>query len=328
MRCGTWTGAASEGGAARWDAGSGGSGGDRCVWCRSGWCRRWPGPGWCQPAPPACCGDAAAGRGCIRSSPVAGRGRGGISCPLCQGGSGEFPGMSPALDVTGVPDPAQWSPAVFPARLVLSGFHGGRRLSAVLPGHRMTDARLACRITIAVLAGPPFPLVFREEKELMGRGISTAMTGVVAESALPSGGTAMGGEPGQRGCKHPGCGNPVPVSGRDRTRVFCSDACSRRFHNAARSAGGDGETVSPRCRFRAGSRFHVRLFRAGNQGGAIWRSAAGCPIIPDRSRSSSPTWAVSAPTCSRSGTSGCPLTWTTSRWSCRSRPADPSTAQK
>ena len=47
----------------------------------------------------------------------------------------------------------------------------------------MTDARLACRITIAVLAGPPFPLVFREEKELMGRGISTAMTGVVAESA-------------------------------------------------------------------------------------------------------------------------------------------------
>ena len=173
--------------------------------------------------------------------------------------------------------------------------------------------------------GPPFPARFREEKELMGRGISTAMTGVVAESALPSGGTAMGGEPGQRGCKHPGCGNPVPVSGRDRTRVFCSDACSRRFHNAARSAGGDGETVSPRCRFRAGSRFHVRLFRAGNQGGAIWRSAAGCPIIPDRSRSSSPTWAVSAPTCSRSGTSGC--TWTTLRWSCRSRPADPSTAQ-
>ena len=37
----------------------------------------------------------------------------------------------------------------------------------------------------------------------------------------------------------------VPASGRGRTRVFCWDACSRRFHNAARSAGGDGGAVSP-----------------------------------------------------------------------------------
>jgi hypothetical protein len=72
----------------------------------------------------------------------------------------------------------------------------------------------------------------------------TDVTDVVTESALPSGGTALGEEPGQRGCKRPGCGNPVPVSGRGRTRVFCGDACSRRFHNAARSAGGDGGAVS------------------------------------------------------------------------------------
>ena len=72
----------------------------------------------------------------------------------------------------------------------------------------------------------------------------TDETDVVTESVLPSGGTAPGGETGQRRCKRPGCGNLVPVSGRGRTRVFCGDACSRRFHNAARSAGGDGGAVS------------------------------------------------------------------------------------
>ena len=69
---------------------------------------------------------------------------------------------------------------------------------------------------------------------------------MVTESVLlPSGGTALGGEPGERRCKRPGCGNLVPVSGRGRTRVFCGDACSRRFHNAARPAGGDGGAVPP-----------------------------------------------------------------------------------
>jgi hypothetical protein len=56
--------------------------------------------------------------------------------------------------------------------LLLSGFHGGQRLPAVLPGHGMTDARVACRIMIAVLVALPFsfPLIFREKKELMGKG--------------------------------------------------------------------------------------------------------------------------------------------------------------
>jgi len=58
-------------------------------------------------------------------------------------------------------------------------------------------------------------------------------------------GTMLGGEPGERRCKRPGCGNLVPVSGRGRIRVFCGDACSRRFHNAARPAGGDGGAVPP-----------------------------------------------------------------------------------
>jgi len=79
----------------------------------------------------------------------------------------------------------------------------------------------------------------------MGKGIAmTNGTDLVTESALPSGGAGLGGETGQRGCKRPGCGNVVPVSGRGRARVFCSDACSRRFHNAARSAGGEGGALS------------------------------------------------------------------------------------
>jgi len=69
----------------------------------------------------------------------------------------------------------------------------------------------------------------------------TDVADMVTESVLlPSGGTVLGGEPGQRRCKRPGCGNLVPVSGRGRARVFCGDACSRRFHNAARSAGDGG----------------------------------------------------------------------------------------
>jgi hypothetical protein len=42
------------------------------------------------------------------------------------------------------------------AWLLLSGFHGGG-VSAGLPGHGMTDARVACWVTIAVLAALPFP---------------------------------------------------------------------------------------------------------------------------------------------------------------------------
>jgi hypothetical protein len=103
-------GAASEGGASRRDAGPGGSGGDRCARRGAGWCGGWPGPGWCWPAPSACCGDAAAGRGCIRLLPVAGRT--GISCLLCRSGSRQLPGVSLVLDVIGVPGPARWSPAV------------------------------------------------------------------------------------------------------------------------------------------------------------------------------------------------------------------------
>ena len=35
-------------------------------------------------------------------------------------------------------------------------------------------------------------------------------------------------------CRRPGCGRPLPVSGRGRTRQFCSDDCARRYHNDAR----------------------------------------------------------------------------------------------
>lgn len=45
----------------------------------------------------------------------------------------------------------------------------------------------------------------------------------------------MTSEPGSQGvCKRPGCGNPLPPSGRGRARQFCSPGCARRYHNAAR----------------------------------------------------------------------------------------------
>ena len=55
------------------------------------------------------------------------------------------------------------------------------------------------------------------------------MTEVTAGPAL---GPGVAGESALRVCKRPGCGNPVPWSGRGRIRLFCGDACSRRFHNA------------------------------------------------------------------------------------------------
>jgi hypothetical protein len=37
-------------------------------------------------------------------------------------------------------------------------------------------------------------------------------------------------------CKRPGCGNPLPVTGRTRGRArqFCCSECARRYHNDAR----------------------------------------------------------------------------------------------
>jgi hypothetical protein len=51
----------------------------------------------------------------------------------------------------------------FAAWLPLLGFHSGRLLSAVLPGRWLTDARVACCFTIAVLAVLPFLVHFPEK---------------------------------------------------------------------------------------------------------------------------------------------------------------------
>jgi hypothetical protein len=56
------------------------------------------------------------------------------------------------------------------AWLPLSGFHG-RRLSAGLPGHEMTDVRVACCVTITVLAVLPFLSAhFPGEERTGGKG--------------------------------------------------------------------------------------------------------------------------------------------------------------
>ena len=46
------------------------------------------------------------------------------------------------------------------------------------------------------------------------------MTEVTAGPAL---GPGVAGESALRVCKRPGCGNPVPWSGRGRIRLFCGD---------------------------------------------------------------------------------------------------------
>jgi hypothetical protein len=42
----------------------------------------------------------------------------------------------------------------------------------------------------------------------------------------------------QRRCKQPGCGTELPAAaGRGAPRLFCSPACSRKWHNDSRPAG-------------------------------------------------------------------------------------------
>src|SRR5271166_3718802 len=44
---------------------------------------------------------------------------------------------------------------------------------------------------------------------------------------------------GARRCKQPGCGTELPAAtGRGAPRLFCSPACSRKWHNDHRSATG------------------------------------------------------------------------------------------
>src|ERR1035437_6585947 len=93
-------------------------------------------------------------------------------------------------------------------------------------------------------SSPALALLFISWRGKSGAGKEkeASMTEVTGGSALP--GPDVAGEAIPRVCKRPGCGSPVPWSGRGRTRLFCGDACSRRFHNAARPATG-GVAVSP-----------------------------------------------------------------------------------
>jgi hypothetical protein len=156
-------GAASEGGAARRDAGPGGRGGDRCARRGPGWCGYWAGPGWRWPAPPACRGDAAAGRGCAWPWPVTDRG--GISCLLWGGGPGRFPGMSPALGAVGGPDPARSSPAAFPGVVAAARFP--RQAGICWPaGGRDDGCPRGLLRHVGCARGPPFsfPLISGRRK--------------------------------------------------------------------------------------------------------------------------------------------------------------------
>jgi hypothetical protein len=105
------------------------------------------------------------------------------------------------------------------------------RKRALRPGLASCDRRLHRGVFFFISRD----LVMRKERKPF-------MTEVTAGAALA--GPGLAGDAGQRVCKRPGCGNLVPVAGRGRARLFCGDACSRRFHNAARPAAG-GVAVSP-----------------------------------------------------------------------------------
>jgi len=54
----------------------------------------------------------------------------------------------------------------------------------------------------------------------------------------PVSATEPPGADGARRCKQPGCGTELPAAGRGAPRLFCSPACSRKWHNDHRPAAG------------------------------------------------------------------------------------------
>ena len=64
------------------------------------------------------------------------------------------------------------------------------------------------------------------------------MNGQVPLLPGPPGVAAPPGADGPRRCKQPGCGTELPAAaGRGAPRLFCSPACSRKWHNDSRLAG-------------------------------------------------------------------------------------------
>ena len=77
---------------------------------------------------------------------------------------------------------------------------------------------------------------------------------MIDQSLLPGplAGTAAPGAPSARRCKQPGCGSELPAAaGRGAPRLFCSPACSRKWHNDHRPAveqqapAGSGQASGP-----------------------------------------------------------------------------------
>jgi hypothetical protein len=80
------------------------------------------------------------------------------------------------------------------------------------------------------------------------------MTSQMTDQSLlpgPLAGTAAPDAPGARHCKQPGCGSELPAAaGRGAPRLFCSPACSRKWHNDHRpaveqAAAGPGPAAGP-----------------------------------------------------------------------------------
>jgi len=62
----------------------------------------------------------------------------------------------------------------------------------------------------------------------------------------PAGVAAPPAAEGPRRCKQPGCGAELPAAtGRGAPRLFCSPACSRKWHNDNRLAAGAAGQQQP-----------------------------------------------------------------------------------
>ena len=99
---------------------------------------------------------------------LAGNGPGRDFLPSLPGSAWAAPASSRACHLrwtrSACPDLAPWPPAMFPGVVAAVWLSQWAAVSAGLLGHGMTDACVACCVTIAVLAVLPFPLTFREKK--------------------------------------------------------------------------------------------------------------------------------------------------------------------
>src|SRR5205807_10592368 len=121
----------------------------------------------------------------------------------------------------------------------------GRRRQPVLtcpPAAQVTTTQGAAARGSSSAPGFLFiPFLLRAEKKKKGPDMTDQMNGQILLPG-PAGVAAPPAADTPRRCKQPGCGTELPAAtGRGAPRVFCSPACSRKWHNGSRLADGPGQ---------------------------------------------------------------------------------------